>query len=219
MNPVIEVFDDIENLLKSLEKAGISLLEKPDISSSRPKKDADSDKQNQSATPCDGCRLQKMELPKINGKGSGVSRIVFVSSWPDADCSDSCSPVSGESGELLVRIIKAMNLEPENVYITNIVKCLPPGGFIPVDSDVSCCMNHLKQEISALKPIAIILLGRFATFGFMGNEQTFESIEGRFQEKFGFRLMPTYHPDDLIKDAAKKRNVWEAMKKVMALIP
>lgn len=220
MNPVIEIFDDVDNLLKSLEKSGITLLEKPVfIPSSSHKNDTGSAKSNSSAVHCHDCSLYKMGLPKIKGQGTSIPRVVFVSSWPDAGCLESGSPVSGESGELLERIIKAMNLGPDNVYITNIIKCLPPVGFVPVDSDVSCCMNYLKQEISALKPIAIILLGRFATFGFMGNEQTFESIEGRFQEKFGFRLMPTYHPDDLIKDAAKKRNVWEAMKKVMALIP
>ncbi|WP_051284117.1 uracil-DNA glycosylase [Desulforegula conservatrix] len=218
MNPVIEIFDDVDNLLKSLEKSGITLLEKPVFTSSNRNNDTGSAKSNSAAVHCHGCSLYKMGLPQIKGQGTSIPRVVFVSSWPDAGCLESGSPVSGESGELLERIIKAMNLEPENVYITNIVKCLPPGGLIPVDSDVSCCMNYLKNEISALKPIAIILLGRFATLGFIGNYLAFESIEGKFQEKHGLRLMPTYHPDDLIKDASKKRNVWEAMKKVMALI-
>jgi len=216
-----EVMDDVSTLLKSLEKAGLTMLEKPVASASLSISyhDAGQGKKTQAENPCQGCRLYPMGLPKIKGWGSGISRIVFVSSWSDERCLESGFPISGESGELLGRIIKAMNLEPENIYITNLIKCLPSPGLIVTKSDASFCMNYLQKEIFSLKPVAVILLGEFASRVFLGDKHAFESIEGRFHAWQDLRLMPTYHPDDLIKDASKKRNVWEAMKKVMTLIP
>lgn len=210
-----ELLDDVSILLKSLDKAGVKLLEKqaPLVLSSDPRIESEDSRKARPENPCQGCGLFQMGLPKTKGIGSGNSRIVFVSSWPEAG-----SPISGESGELLNRIIKAMNIEPENTYITNIIKCQPPPGLIPTVSDVSSCINYLQKEINALKPVAIILLGEFASKNFLGDKSSFNSIEGKFHEWQGVRVMPTYHPDDLLRDASKKRNVWDAMKKVMALI-
>lgn len=211
MNPVIELLEDVEILLKSLEKSGIRLMEKPEIRPGGKSPVFDEAKSEKAQILCRNCSFYPMALPQKKGYGTGASRIVFVSFLPYSGVTD--------SSVLLTKIISAMNLEPGNVYITSILKCLPPPGLIPSDQDISCCMSYLEDEISALKPLAVILLGRFASSVFLGDKQPFESIEGRFYEVHGRKIMPTYHPDDLLKDASKKRNVWEAMKKVMVLIP
>lgn len=211
MNHVEDFLDDVQALLKSLENAGITLLEKNVLQSSgheinNPAEDRPADAPGY----CSNCGLLKMSLARIKGQGTGSSGVVFVSLLPCLEAT--------ESRVLLEKIITAMNLEPGNSYITSIVKCMPQPGFLPSDQDISCCINYLYNEISSLKPVVVILLGRQAAGVFLGKGQSFGLIEGKFHDLQGTRFMPVYHTDDLLKDASKKRNVWEAMKKVMTLI-
>lgn len=210
MNPAKELLEDVNILLKSLERSGIRFLEKPATSQGGRSQALGGNKPEKVQEYCRNCGLLPMFLPQQKGCGTGSSRIFFVSFLPYSGVT--------ESSVLLSKIISAMNLEPGNAYITSIIKCLPPSGLIPSDQDISCCMNYLEDEISALKPLAVILLGRFAVRAFLGGKEPVESIEGRFYDVHGLKIMPTYHPDDLLNDASKKRNVWEAMKKVMVLI-
>lgn len=211
MNHVEDFLDDVQALLKSLENAGITLIEKNVVQSSGCGiNNPDEDRPAEAQGHCRNCSLFEMPLARIKGQGTGSSGIVFVSLLPYMEAT--------ESRVLLEKIITAMNLEPGNAYITSILKCMPQSGFLPSDQDISCCINYLYNEISSLKPVVVILLGRLAAGVFLGKGQSFELIEGKFHDFQGTRFMPVYHTDDLLKDVSKKRNVWEAMKKVMALL-
>lgn len=212
-----ELFDEILATLRNLEKSGVRFLEKR----SEPLKKGLADNsqemvlvQSSDANHVIGVVDDCIGIPcaesskRVDARGSGQSGVAFISAWP-------CQ--GGKAAdELLEKIIMAMNINPHDAYITSIFKCTPEEGSGIEDS--SAFISELADEIRRINPKSAVILGEKAYRLLLGENLTFEKVEGIFQDWRGIKIMPTFHPEELLVDASKKRNVWEAVKKVMSII-
>ncbi len=164
---------------------------------------------------CEGCPLQASGAHAVNGAGPPKARLIFVLGYPSIPAEREKSPYAGASGQLLTRMISAMNLMPDDIYVSHIVRCRPPDGRAPSDLETRRCINFLVQDIGAIAPKVICTFGELATRSLLSGNASLERMRGRFQERDGIRIMPTWHPDDMLEDPGKKRPVWEDMQKVM----
>ncbi len=124
-------------------------------------------------------------------------------------------PFVGEAGRLLDRILQAMGMTREEVYICNVLKCRPPNNRDPLPEEVATCESFLARQIAAIEPRVVIGLGRFAVHSLLKNNIPISRLRGEWQSYQGIPLMPTYHPAYLLRNPEGKRDVWEDMKEVM----
>lgn len=152
----------------------------------------------------------------VFGVGDPEARLMFIGEAPGRDEDVRGEPFVGRAGQLLNKIIEAMGLQREQVYISNVVKCRPPGNRTPLPNERNTCKDLLLfKEIDIIKPAIICTLGAPAIQGLLGDEIRISQVRGTFQEFRGIPVMPTYHPAYLLRNPAEKRTVWEDMKKVM----
>jgi len=167
---------------------------------------------------CRRCRLSEKRTTIVFGVGNPGARLMFVGEGPGADEDIQGEPFVGRAGQLLTRIIEAMGLRRADVYIANIVKCRPPENRTPLPDEVSTCGPFLFRQIAAIRPEVIVCLGTPATQTLFGSRETITKIRGIFRTIEGIRVMPTFHPAYLLRNPAAKREVWEDMKQVMAVL-
>jgi uracil-DNA glycosylase len=152
----------------------------------------------------------------VFGIGNPDAKILFVGEGPGREEDIKGEAFVGRAGQLLNKIIEAMGLKREDVYISNVVKCRPPGNRTPLPNERNTCKDLLLlKEIDIIKPIIICTLGAAATQGILGDEIRISSARGIFHEFRGTLVLPTYHPAYLLRNPAEKRTVWEDMKKIM----
>jgi DNA polymerase len=154
----------------------------------------------------------------VFGEGNPNARLMFIGEAPGADEDKQGRPFVGRAGKLLDKMIKAMGLEREEVYISNVVRCRPPQNRTPIDLEINECSNlFLEPEIEIIKPEIIVTLGAIASQAILGSVSGIGALRGRFHEVLGYDTwaMPTYHPAYLLRNPEKKREVWEDLKKVM----
>ena len=161
---------------------------------------------------CDLCRLRKHI---VFGAGNPKARLVFVGEGPGRDEDLRGEPFVGAAGELLTRIIQAIKMTRDQVYIGNIVKCRPPGNRNPLPEEIAACRPFLERQLRAIQPEFIVALGKVAAQTLLETDRPISRLRGRFHDYHGMRLLPTYHPAYLLRNAAKKRDVWEDMKLLM----
>lgn len=164
---------------------------------------------------CRRCHLYKGRRNIVFGEGCESPPLVFVGEAPGVDEDRLGRPFVGRAGQLLTRIIAAMGLKREEVYICNILKCRPPDNRNPLPEEIKACEPFLRRQIAALRPKLICALGTFAAHTLLGTEVPITILRGNFQNYQGIRLMPTYHPAYLLRNEAAKKLVWEDMQKVM----
>ncbi len=121
----------------------------------------------------------------------------------------------GAAGQLLTKIIQAMGLAREDVYICNIIKCRPPGSRNPSPKEIDACLPFLEQQLREIQPEYICALGTVAARTLLKTETPISRLRGRLHSFGNISLMPTFHPADLLRDPDKKRDVWEDMKLLM----
>lgn len=166
---------------------------------------------------CTRCRLHKDRANVVFGVGSPVARLMFVGEGPGADEDRKGEPFVGRAGQLLDRIITAMGLTREAVYIANVVKCRPPENRNPLPDEASTCRPFLEAQIRIVRPEVIVTLGKVALEELIG--QPVKSITRARGQWFDFRGTPvkaTFHPAYLLRSPSAKRPVWEDMQDVMA---
>jgi len=168
------------------------------------------------AMSCKKCELHKTRATVVFGEGNENADLVFVGEAPGADEDRQGRPFVGRAGELLTKIIQAIKLTREDVYIMNVLKCRPPGNRDPELNEISCCKPFLNRQLELIRPKVICTLGRFATQTLLNTQIGITKLRGRFQLYNGIRLMPTLHPAYLLRNEGDKRLVWEDMKKIMA---
>jgi DNA polymerase len=151
----------------------------------------------------------------VFGAGNPKARLVFVGEGPGREEDRQGEPFVGAAGELLTRIIQAIKMTREEVYIGNIVKCRPPGNRNPLPEEIETCLPFLKRQLAVIQPDFIVALGKVAAQTLLETEVPISRLRGRFHLFEGIRLMPTYHPAYLLRNPAKKRDVWEDMKLLM----
>ncbi len=164
---------------------------------------------------CRRCRLCRQRTHIVFGKGNPSARLVFVGEGPGGDEDRRGEPFVGPAGQLLTKIIEAMGMTREEVYICNVIKCRPPKNRNPEPDEVATCSPFLDRQLKAIRPEFICALGKFAAQYLSGTDQAISRLRGRFFEYRGIRVMPTYHPAYLLRNPVEKRLVWSDMKRLM----
>ncbi|MCG2712240.1 MAG: uracil-DNA glycosylase [Candidatus Omnitrophica bacterium] len=167
------------------------------------------------AKKCQLCPLYKTKTNLVFGDGDLNAQIMFVGEAPGRDEDLSGIPFVGVAGELLTRIIKAMRLERGDVFITNVLRCRPPGNRNPLPEEVVCCRPYLIELVKIIKPKIICTLGKFAAHALLDETRPISRLRGNFYDFEGIKLMPTYHPAYLLRNPQDKRLVWDDMQKIM----
>jgi uracil-DNA glycosylase len=164
---------------------------------------------------CCLCHLSEQRKNIVFGAGNPQARLVLVGEAPGREEDEQGIPFVGEAGKLLDKILLAMNLSREEVYICNVLKCRPPGNRDPQADEIASCEPFLKQQLELIQPELIITLGRFAAQELLKTTEPIGKLRGRWHEYQGIPLMPTFHPAYLLRNPSGKRPVWEDMKQVM----
>ncbi len=164
---------------------------------------------------CRRCRLATGRHSIVFGSGNPDADLMFVGEGPGSDEDRQGEPFVGAAGQLLTRIIQAIQLDRQQVYICNIVKCRPPENRNPLDDEIQTCLPFLRRQISAVRPRFICALGNVAARTLLGTTASISRTRGRFHDVNGVRVLPTYHPAYLLRNPEKKREVWEDMKLLM----
>jgi uracil-DNA glycosylase family 4 len=164
---------------------------------------------------CQRCGLGRLRHNIVFGEGSPKAELVFVGEAPGADEDAQGRPFVGRAGQLLTKIIAAMALKREEVYICNILKCRPPGNRNPQPEEIAACEPFLIRQLQAIRPRVICALGTFAAHTLLKSEAPISILRGRFHAYQGIPLMPTYHPAYLLRNPGAKKQVWEDVQRVM----
>ena len=167
---------------------------------------------------CDRCGLASGRTHIVFGEGAPKARLVFVGEGPGFDEDRTGRPFVGVEGQLLTRIVQAMKLSREEVYICNVIKCRPPENRDPKPEEIVACGVFLQRQLSAIAPEVICTLGSHAAQTLLNTNAPISKLRGRFYNYNEIKLMPTYHPAFLLRNPERKRDVWEDIKKIMALL-
>jgi uracil-DNA glycosylase family 4 len=167
---------------------------------------------------CTRCGLCESRTHIVFGEGSPNARVVFVGEGPGFDEDQCGQPFVGPAGQLLTKIIAAMGLTREAVYIGNIVKCRPPNNRNPQPEEIRQCLPFLKRQLAAIHPRVICALGSVAARTLLETETPISRLRGRFYAFMGIPVMPTFHPAYLLRNPERKREVWEDVQQVMKLL-
>lgn len=159
--------------------------------------------------------LAKTRNKIVFGAGNIQAKIVFVGEAPGADEDKQGLPFVGRAGQLLTKIIEAMGMSRDQVFICNVLKCRPPNNRPPAPNEVAHCRPFLKRQIELIRPKVIVALGNHAAKAILQTEKGISELRGTFQEYEGTPVMCTYHPAYLLRSPGEKRKVWEDMKKVI----
>ncbi len=168
---------------------------------------------------CTRCKLHAQGRRQIVfGVGNPSADLMFVGEAPGADEDVQGIPFVGRAGQLLTKIIEAIGLQRDDVYIANVIKCRPPGNRNPEPDEVETCEPFLFRQIDVIKPRVIVALGTFAARALLRTLDPISRLRGRVFEYRGAKLVPTFHPAYLLRNPASKREVWEDMKLVRTLL-
>ncbi len=165
---------------------------------------------------CTRCKLHATRKTIVFGAGSPQAPLMFVGEAPGADEDRTGEPFVGKAGELLDKMIEAMGFARGDVYIANVLKCRPPGNRNPQPDEVASCGGFLDAQITAVAPRLLVALGRPAANTLLGVDAPISALRGRFHDRRGLRVMPTFHPAYLLREPDRKRDAWSDLKQVMA---
>lgn len=166
------------------------------------------------ARRCSRCRLRQSAHQVVFGEGNPKARLMLIGEGPGADEDKLGRPFAGKAGELLNKILAAVDISREEVYITNVVKCHPPENRTPQKEETAACLPYLQEQIQIISPQIIVALGAVATQALLGPEARITKMRGTWHELGNIQVMPTYHPAALLRDPEKKRPVWQDIKNV-----
>jgi uracil-DNA glycosylase len=168
---------------------------------------------------CTRCKLHTLGRRQIVfGVGNPEADLMFVGEAPGADEDVQGEPFVGRAGQLLTKIIEAIGLKRDDVYIANVIKCRPPGNRNPEPDEVDQCEPFLFRQIEIIKPKVIVALGKFAAQTLLRTLDPISRLRGRVYDYRGAKLIPTFHPAYLLRNPSSKREVWEDMKVVRSLL-
>lgn len=217
MDPkVTELIEDLKSYLEYLKGMGIEALpaamtpkEKEGPSPSMTLKDV-----REELGDCKRCKLHQTRRTLVFGEGNDKAMLMFVGEGPGYDEDVQGRPFVGKAGQLLTKIIQSIQLERDEVYIANIVKCRPPQNRAPEPDEVLACRPFLLKQIEAVLPKIICCLGAVAAQSLLQTTERITVLRGRVFDLNGIRVIPTYHPAFLLRNPDRKREVWEDMKRI-----
>ncbi len=170
---------------------------------------------------CRGCPLCHERHNTVFGEGDRHARLMFIGEGPGEDEDRQGRPFVGRAGQFLTKMIEAMGVTRDQVYIANIVKCRPPGNREPQREEALACLAYLERQIALVQPEAIVTLGNVPLQWLLG-QKGITKMRGQWHDWRGIPLMPTYHPSYVIRlegmerEKEIKRDVWNDLKQVMA---
>ena len=160
---------------------------------------------------CALCGLCQGIHHKVPGQGDRSSPLMLIGEGPGQVEDEEGLAFVGPAGQLLTRMLGAISLPRDRVYICNIVKCRPPGNRVPTPEEAEACKLHLRMQVALIRPKVIVLLGSTAAKNTLGDDIRITRDRGKWFERKGVWMMPTYHPSALLRDQSKKREAWEDM--------
>jgi len=169
----------------------------------------------QKCSNCNKCKLCSGRKNVVIGTGSKNARIMFIGEGPGADEDAQGIPFVGKAGQLMNKAFEGVGLKREEVYIANIVKCRPPQNRNPEKDETEACKEYLEAQINLLNPEIIVLLGSIALKNYLGEEYSITSSRGKWCEKDGRKVLPTFHPAALLRDENKKIYFWKDLKQLL----
>jgi len=158
---------------------------------------------------CQRCGLAATRTKLVFGAGNPQARLLFVGEAPGADEDRRGEPFAGEAGAVLTRIIEAMGLKREQVYITNLLKCRPPANRHPHKDEIEQCAPFLAQQIRVIGPEVIVALGTSAAQTLLQSREPISQLRGQFHSCHGIPVMPTFHPSFLLHHKENKQHYWD----------
>jgi uracil-DNA glycosylase len=163
---------------------------------------------------CRRCKLYRTRTHIVFGAGNAHAELMFVGEAPGADEDEQGLPFVGRAGQLLTKIIEAIDMRREDVYICNILKCRPPQNRNPESDEIASCQPFLFRQIASVRPRVICALGTFGAQTLLGTKEPISKLRGQFIDFHGTRLMATFHPAYLLRNPNEKRKVWEDVQKI-----
>lgn len=160
---------------------------------------------------CQSCGLGKTRTKLVYGAGNPDADLMFVGEAPGADEDRTGVPFIGRAGQLLDKIIAAINLSRDEIYIANILKCRPPGNRDPQADEMAMCMPYLREQIRMIRPKLMCALGRVAAQALLGVTTPLGKLRGTFHDFEGVPMLVTYHPAALLRFQAYKKDTWADM--------
>jgi uracil-DNA glycosylase family 4 len=167
---------------------------------------------------CHRCKLCHGRTNIVFGSGNPRAKLVFVGEGPGADEDEQGLPFVGKAGQLLTKIIESIQMARSEVYICNVVKCRPPSNRVPEKEEIAACSPFMLGQLAVIRPRIICCLGATAAQTLLQTTAFMGKLRGRFYDFQGAQLIATYHPAYLLRNPAAKRDVWEDMKKIRALM-
>jgi DNA polymerase len=167
---------------------------------------------------CTRCRLHATRNHLVFGEGSERARVVLVGEGPGQEEDRHGRPFVGAAGKLLDRMIGAVGWRRHEVYICNVLKCRPPKNRDPEMDEIEKCGPFLRRQLNAIGPRAILALGSFAARFLLATQEPISRLRGQIYQVEGIPVIPTYHPAYLLRNPLKKREVWEDVQLVLALV-
>ncbi len=167
---------------------------------------------------CQRCRLAPTRKTIVFGQGNPNARLMFVGEAPGADEDEQGLAFVGKAGQLLTKIIEAIGMTRDEVFIANVLMCRPPQNRNPEPDEVIACQPFLEQKIEAIRPKVLVGLGKFGAHWLLKTAEPITRLRGRLGRYNGITVMPTYHPAYLLRNPGAKKEVWEDMKVVRGLL-
>ncbi|WP_456434446.1 uracil-DNA glycosylase [Thermosulfuriphilus sp.] len=167
---------------------------------------------------CQRCELHKTRTNIVFGEGNESARLLLVGEAPGRDEDLQGRPFVGAAGQLLTRMLKAIELGRQEVYIANVLKCRPPRNRNPRPEEISACFPYLERQIELIGPQVIACLGTFAAQTILRVKDPISRLRGRVFEAYGARVIPTYHPAFLLYNPRFKKAAWEDLKLIKRLL-
>ena len=166
------------------------------------------------ALNCRQCKLHSKRNTVVFGEGNPHAELMFIGEGPGMEEDQQGRHFVGAAGQLLDKMILAMGFKREDVYIANIVKCRPPNNRNPEEDEATLCLPYLKRQIELVSPKVIVVLGAVPMLWLTGKTGIMK-LRGQWTEYQGIKLMPTYHPAYLLRNAGAKKDVWSDLQQVM----
>jgi uracil-DNA glycosylase len=167
---------------------------------------------------CRACALCERRTQTVFGVGDPCAALVFVGEGPGEEEDRQGEPFVGPAGQLLTRMIAAMGLSRETVYIANVVKCRPPGNRKPEPGEMAACLPYLLRQLDLIAPRAICALGNMAAKALLDTPESITRLRGKFAEHRGIPVLPTFHPSYLLRTPDDKRLAWSDLRKIMEFL-
>lgn len=212
---VLPGFEPVASPVQALTPAAISFSPTTQIRTDLPQ---DLPALSKAVSTCRLCGLCETRTQTVFADGAPTARLVLVGEAPGRDEDLQGLPFVGRAGQLLNKMLAAIDLKREEVYICNVLKCRPPDNRTPLPDEVERCRPYLEQQIALVKPALICALGLSAAQALLRTKASMTSMRGRTFEYLGIPLIPTYHPAALLRNPNLKRDAWVDLQRIRDLL-